>query len=619
MPEPDLQKFLTCGVYPLYQNRTFLNRPQMKQAIRGLLKQREVIIEDPIKFLTIEKGVITTVSTIWNRVKLRIIFILHPAYQNRFKDAATIIDRAFRDSVQEKISRTFTNTQPVNNNSSTPAKEEVSPADLKAFEELSIRIQASKKNQEDLATEIKQEKAYLEKLNEAHLKLREAGCQLADIVDEQKENFKADVVIIEKILKLAKEYKSAPCKYWGFGNIKDYDLTYFNEFLDKQGLAFDFTNVDRGINWYQNELAYSHNAILFLEQIDLIKESEAKLKELQSKVDASTEELSKQMAELNVLSKKCQLKLPDFLPPSETVDTTPIVIEEKPIILNPEQVFHEVMRTINHSIDGENSSQEAKAFQREAQFSFMEKCITTPNLQMGGMNSIDISKQKLALVIQTLSKALCEKENNKKIQELIANVICAITNLDPKVSDSDKVAIREFILYVFGLNSNAENPEPNLNEGYRYRIILFLFAAGINLAHYYFEPDFLESSYKMIKHLEGGKFYQRWTISAGKLIFKGKIDNVTHSILDIPILKDNDLRKSQALTFIKVFSPIGEDLLFAPDSLEIKNKMKVGVKHYADGDLKEFMDKVSFDKPLTPTKMTDECVKLFGNFIEKIK
>lgn len=612
MTNAELQKFMTSGVYLLYQNKAFLKCPHMKRAIKGVQKGKEVVIADPLEFVTKKSGIIVVVTTIWGRVKLKFKFFINPPSKKKFTNAAQVVDKAFRESCEKKIASLFPDAK------KTTSKEEVTPADLKAFEELTARILASKKDQEEIAKEIREKETHVSSLKKALQKLEGSNCEFPS-KDAHKEIYEHRKYIIENILRMAREYEAAPWTWFGLGNEKIYDLKPFKEFLSEYKESFDFNCINQEIKRFESKKTDLSKIIQFLDQAAKIQNAEIDLGHLQKKLEAQKVEINRQVIELVNLAKKCQLKFPDSISLSdeEVVQTT--LLEEEPKVLIPEFTFHSVMKQVNDSIDRENSSQAAKAFQREAQYSFMEKFIQTPKLLMGGIETKELSQHKFALVMKTLSKALCEEDNNKKLRELIANVIVAITDHDPNVTEEDKNAIREFILYIFGFNNDAKNPQPNLDKGYRYRIILFMFAAGVNLAHYYLDPDCLESSYRKIKLFEGGQMIKQWIIAAAKALFQNKIDNVTNSILEVPFLKDNELKKSQAKTFIKVFTPIGETLLFGADSQKLKAKVREGIKGYANGDLKEFMDLVSYTHPLTTTEMTNACIKLFTNFIENIK
>lgn len=596
-------------VYTLYTNREFLKRPMMKKALRGLLRdpKTKIAIDDPQVFLYKKTGVFVSVIAIWGRFKLRMLMFL-PSYPDKFKGAASIIDQAFRHSICERTTKQFHKSNPT----PTP-KPEVSPANLKAFDDLNNRYAALKKTSVELIQEIQQ--------------IEE---RIVDLENKQKippeksleDKWKTELDVKELIVAHAKAYdNSEETKVLGFlYSKKTYDLTDAKKLLKEHQLAFDFANIPTEIERYMGDIRILNQRIKDAEQSRELLVNLADVKKNLGEKKLEKQNLEKQVSEvtsqIRTMDQKHGLGLPKY--PEFEAEIPPKSEEKKVEKINPGLAFHQVMTEINKSIDSQNSSYEDKVFQREAQMLYMEKNVKTAKLEMGGFESVEMSQQKMAVVIQTLSRAMCEPENNEKLRNLIVDIFEAITSLDPAVTKGQKTIISDFMRFVFGFASDGK---PNLDEGYRYRIILFLFASGVSMAHYFFDPASLEPSFKGIKKLEGGNFVKKWIVSMGMKLFHGKVEHVTNSILEVPFLRNDPARTAQAKTFIEVFLPIGRKILFDPidqKSAPLKFKLRKAIHQLATVDYKKFMDVVSFDKPLGSTEMTDACLLLFGNFVKNL-
>lgn len=595
-------------VYTLYTNREFLKRPMMKKALRGLLRdpKTKIAIDDPQVFLYKKTGVFVSVIAIWGRFKLRMLMFL-PSYPDKFKGAASIIDQAFRHSICERTTKQFYKSNPA-----PPPKPEVSPAIFKAFDDLNNRYAALKKTSIEFIQEIQQ----IEK-------------QIVDLEYKQKippeksleDKWKAELDVKELVVAHAKAYDSSEeTKVLGFlYSKKTYDLTDAKKLLKEHQLTFDFANIPAEIERYMGDIRILNQRIKDAEQSRELLVNLADAKKTFEAKKLEKQNLEKQVLEIvsqiRVMDQQHGLGLPKY--PEFEAEIPPKSEAKKVEKINPGLVFHQVMAEINKSIDSQNSSYEDKVFQREAQMLYMEKNVKTAKLELGGFESVEISQQKMAVVIQTLSRAMCEPENNEKLRNLIVDIFEAITSLDPAAKEQ-QATISDFMRFVFGFASDGQ---PNLDEGYRYRIILFLFASGVSMAHYFFDPASLEPSFKGIKKLEGGNFVKKWLVALGMKLFHGKVEHVTHSILEVPFLKNDPARTAQAKTFIEVFLPIGRKILFDPidqQSAPLKFKLRKAIHQLATVDYKKFMDVVSFDEPLSPAEMTDACLLLFGNFVKNL-
>jgi len=590
-------------VYTLYTTREFLKRPLMKETLKGLLRNpnTKVSIDDPQVFLYKKTGVFVSVIAIWGRFKLRMMMLL-PSYPDKFKGAAIVIDTAFRHSIA-RINDQFQKSNPVSE------KEKVSTANLKAFEDLNNRFV----NQKKLVTQVVQEILKKEECIAELEKMQKSPPPEKSLEDK----WKAEFEVKEMIAAHAQAYEaSEEVKFLGFKYSKKYDLTEAKELLKKHQLKFDFNNIVPEIQRYKSDVRILNQRIKDAQQAhDLLTKLSEEKKILKDKIEEKEnleKDLTEVVSQIRTMGQKYGLGLPKT--PEFEADNIPKPAEKKVEKINPPLVFHQVMTKINESIDSENSSYEDKIFQREAQAAYMAKNVKTPNLEMGGFESVELSQQKMAVVIQTLSQAMCEPENNVKLRNLVVNIFEAITELDP-VAKKSQATISDFMTHVFGLDSNNV---PNLDEGYRYRIILFLFASGVSLSHYFFDSASLDPSFKGIKKLEGGNIFKKWIVSLGMKLFHGKVEQVKKSIMEVPILKKDPARAAQARTFIDVFLPIGKQILFDPDKAPLKAKMRGAIHQLATVDYKNFMSAVSFDKPLSSTEMTDACMLLFGNFVKNL-
>ncbi|CCB85873.1 hypothetical protein [Parachlamydia acanthamoebae] len=596
MSKISLGAFLNEDISKMFLTKEFLARPKMNETMKSYLGGKSVKIENPENFLALDQRFILKrkVSKVYKWVILNFKLKFSRDFKVRFTHAAVQIDQAFKSSVMSLVEEQYQkkHSQPPQQPSETTSNLSLEDQDSFNFIKKILALYRAKIKEKDL--KIDEERASLQKLK----------AEIGILTDFQRSELESALKIKGMILEHARAYQKTPKKerFGGLYLQSVYDLGPMKKLLN-QHYTFDFENVDEEILRYSLEINKHRKkmdqvrAVEILEKRieDLLKEKKIYL-ELKQEQLAAKEEIEKKYG---LASSREQKKVLNAL-------------KKEAERFIPEINLYNVLTKIYQSIDLEELSPDAKASQRSAQFENLKKSVQTSVLTMGGIAKPEESQQKMALVIYTLSNALCESHNNEKLNHLLVGIFETILDLS-NVSGDEKETVLKFIRSVFSIDPMTQ--QPFMDEGYRLRCLLFLFASGITLSHYFFDIKSAEPVLQNIKMLEGGSKWQQLLLGGGKLLFNGKINQLTQTILNVPFLKTDVLLQQQAKQFIKTFIPIGEALLFsALDESKLKRKMHVALQDFATIRYKRFMDKVSFEQLFSTDEMTNACIDLFSCF-----
>ncbi|PJD97499.1 MAG: hypothetical protein CK425_02405 [Parachlamydia sp.] len=593
----------------LYTSKRFLERSEMRKALRSVMHGGIIAtFSDDFIARDVDKR-----KRIWRifscaRLRLKVKYAFNPAFRKKFKIAVADIVRAYRIYHSKIVQVPSPPVKPKPSNDSSKEK-------LQQLDELNLQISQLNTKQVEKTKQLEEKNTVLNQ------KTAEAKAKKAEIVSEEdKIKWVDQVQLLAEVLHEIDEFVKAPKKTsWVIFTDTTYDKSRMEEVFKRANIdtPFDYENCEQEKQAFLEQKEILEQRIAAQEERTLaLQVIEKEIETLEAdalKLSGELKQVSLDITKLNETKAAILVELNEVPDEQKPADVPSSEIPRQKI--DPVQVLEDVLRKINASIDLDEGSEEERKITKHKQDRYLEKAVKTPNLQMSGVTDAKLSKQQMAIVVSTISNAMAKVEHNETICSMINDLIQALLAYRPGMDVDEKNKVKEFIEFVFGIDSKTK--KPRLDEGMRLRLIGSIIGSVMNLTHYFHDPDSLRHAMLKLKNWEQNWFKALLGQKLGPTFVKGHI-NATLSLVET--IEGHAAYKKHREIMSAAFAKIMIEVALGnpKEPSDLKAHMSAALKSFGTKDFKEFMDQIDVERAPDEKKVVAATVKLFGEFVKNL-
>jgi len=596
----------TSEVASLYNSKRFVECPEMRKALRGVMQGAQIasFSEDFIAKDSDKRKKIWRIFS-FARLRLKTKCVFSPSFKKKFRVAVKEIVGAYQNFHFNKIQASPTENKP-------PHKTATKEGLRQKWNDLNQKIGEFNKRQVEKADQLKEKNVLL---CEKNGKVKASKAEMAS--EDKKNQWIAQIDFLAQILLEIELFEKAPKKAsWVFFTDTTYDKSRMEDVFQRAKITtpFNYDNAEAEKHEFMKQKkCFEQDIVIYEEQKAQLQVFEKEIETLEAEAIQLSNELkavSLEITKLNVDKAAIEAEL-EIKSKIKTDDAIP----QEPNKINPAQIVEDVLRKINDSIDLDEGSEESRNITKHKQKRYLEKAVKTPNLEMSGVSDAELSMHRMGLIVSTISNAMESQEHNADICMMINNLIQALVLYKAGLTSNDKIKIKEFIEFVFGID--PETQKPRLEEGMRLRVIGSIIGSVMNLTHFFHDPDCLRNAMLKLKECEQNWFKAFLGKTFGPRFVKGHI-KATLSLVES--IKGHEAYREHQNIMSNTFATIMiEVALGNPNNPgELKANMSKALKSFGDKDLKEFMSQIDVEHEPDVKKIVQDCVKLFDKFSKNL-